>query len=116
MMFCPKCGAEYRQGFTECADCGVPLVYEKPPEPKTEVEFVGYDEILRTFNPADIAIVRSILDAEGITYFMKGENFGMVRPLADPVGLMVKREDVDRAREVLKDLNLKFKGITGGDR
>ena len=23
---CPKCEAEYRPGFTTCADCGVPLV------------------------------------------------------------------------------------------
>ena len=30
---CPKCGAEYRPGFTTCADCGVPLV-DQPPEPK----------------------------------------------------------------------------------
>ncbi len=27
-MWCPKCGAEYREGFTECADCHIPLVEE----------------------------------------------------------------------------------------
>ena len=27
-MFCPQCKAEYRQGFTRCADCEVDLVYE----------------------------------------------------------------------------------------
>ena len=26
-MFCPQCKAEYRQGFTRCADCDVDLVY-----------------------------------------------------------------------------------------
>ncbi len=31
-MYCPNCRAEYREGFTECADCGVPLVDELPPE------------------------------------------------------------------------------------
>src|SRR5256885_8002568 len=25
-MLCPQCGAEYRQGFTRCADCDVELV------------------------------------------------------------------------------------------
>jgi hypothetical protein len=29
-MICPKCGAEYRQGFTSCADCRVFLVAERP--------------------------------------------------------------------------------------
>jgi hypothetical protein len=30
-MFCPVCGDEYREGFTTCADCQVPLVGVPPP-------------------------------------------------------------------------------------
>ena len=29
-MFCPVCKAEYRRGFTRCADCDVELVHELP--------------------------------------------------------------------------------------
>jgi hypothetical protein len=29
-MYCPQCRAEYRQGFTRCADCDIDLVYEPP--------------------------------------------------------------------------------------
>jgi hypothetical protein len=29
-MICPQCKAEYRQGFTRCADCDVDLVHELP--------------------------------------------------------------------------------------
>lgn len=29
-MFCPDCGAEYRQGFDRCTDCDVPLVEQLP--------------------------------------------------------------------------------------
>jgi len=29
-MICPQCRAEYRQGFTRCADCDINLVYEPP--------------------------------------------------------------------------------------
>jgi len=29
-MFCPQCKAEYRQGFTRCADCDVDLAYALP--------------------------------------------------------------------------------------
>lgn len=31
-MFCPKCKAEYRRGFTHCSDCDVDLVEELPEE------------------------------------------------------------------------------------
>jgi hypothetical protein len=30
-MFCPQCQAEYRQGFTRCADCDVDLVHQLDP-------------------------------------------------------------------------------------
>ena len=29
-MYCPRCGTEYRQGFTHCSDCDVDLVWEPP--------------------------------------------------------------------------------------
>src|SRR5690349_24367362 len=29
-MYCPSCGSEYREGYTECADCKVPLVERLP--------------------------------------------------------------------------------------
>jgi len=39
-MLCPVCQTEYREGFTECADCRVPLVHELPradgPSPEDE--------------------------------------------------------------------------------
>ena len=39
-MWCPQCGAEYREGFSECSDCGVALVADAPaePEPRTPRE------------------------------------------------------------------------------
>jgi len=35
-MYCPECRAEYREGFTECSDCRVPLVAALPAEPEAE--------------------------------------------------------------------------------
>jgi hypothetical protein len=31
-MFCPSCGAEYREGFTDCTDCQSQLVPQLPAE------------------------------------------------------------------------------------
>lgn len=36
-MVCPKCKNEYREGFTVCADCGVPLVEMEEQEDKQRV-------------------------------------------------------------------------------
>jgi len=64
-VFCPKCGAEYRQGFSVRADCDSDLVDELPQE--EEPQFTEYVELLGTYNPADVALIKSILDAENIT-------------------------------------------------
>jgi len=111
-VFCPKCKSEYRMGFTVCTDCDVPLVEELPPESKLEPEYIEFEEILGTYNPADVAIIKSILDGDSITYYLLGENFMYVRPLADPVRLMVKKEQAQRARELLAKLKLSFSAIS----
>ena len=69
-------------------------------------------EVLSTFRPGDIAIIKSILDSEGITYFFQGENFTYIDPLIIPARLMVKKDQVETAREVLKDLKLSFNRIS----
>ncbi len=111
-MFCPICKAEFRRGFTKCSDCNLQLVAKLPAEPpEPETEFVDYKEILETFNPMDIALIKSLLDLENITYFFQGEHFLHMRPLAIPARLMVKTDQVETAHEILKDMKLSFTGI-----
>lgn len=109
-MFCPKCRTEYREGYSECADCHVELVPELPEEPKPE--FVEFIEVLATYNPADIAFLKSLLESEGIQYFFKGEHFMHIRPLVDPVRLMIRIDQAEDAVELLKTVNLSVTGIT----
>ena len=106
-MFCPKCRAEYREGFSVCSDCNVDLVHELPPEPEPEcAEHIGYEEVLATYNPTDIAIMKSLLDAQGITYFFHGEHLTHVKPLADPARLMVKKDEAALARDLLERVEI----------
>jgi hypothetical protein len=109
-MFCPKCRAEYKAGVVKCADCHVPLV-EKPTEPGRP-EDVNLVKLLATFNPGDVAIVKSILDDAGIPYFLEGENFMHVYPLVEPARFMVPEKRVADALNALKDLKLSFEGIS----
>jgi hypothetical protein len=108
-MFCPECKGEFIEGIRKCPVCNIKLIDELPPEP--ELEFVDYKEILATYNPADVAFLKSLLDSEDISYFFKGEHFMYVRPLADPVRLMVKTDHVAQAMDVLEDVELTIAGI-----
>jgi hypothetical protein len=49
-MICPQCKAEYRQGFTVCADCDVPLVTELRAASSPSREWAASDQIAE---PAD---------------------------------------------------------------
>ena len=108
-MFCPNCKTEYREGFTVCADCNIDLVDALPKE--KEPEFIDFKEVLATYNTGDVAFIKSLLDSEGVHYFFKGENFMYVRPLADPVRLMVRMDQIELAVDLLRSVQLSFMGI-----
>jgi hypothetical protein len=103
MMYCPECRAEYREGFTKCADCGVRLVDEPSSVPPSELEFVDLEEVLTTIDYGQIALAKSILDAEAIHYVAHGEHSHSLQS-SIPVRFLVAKEDVARAREVLDHL------------
>ena len=108
-MYCPKCRTEFRKGFDTCSDCDIPLVEELPPEPPKESkpEYVEYVNLLSTYNQADIALIKSVFDGDGITYYFQGENFAYL--LVQPTNLMVSKDDVDRAKELIVELNLNYR-------
>lgn len=112
-MICPQCNDDYGdEGHTRCVDCGVDLIPAQPPEP--EPEHFKFEPVLTTYNPADVAIIRSILDGEGVPYYIHGENFMQIRPLVEPARLMVDHEYVETVKELLKDLNLTGTGLSLG--
>jgi hypothetical protein len=111
-MYCPQCGGEYREGFTECADCEVPLVEQAPElEGQPDAEVVT---VFRVGDPALVAFAESLLLEEGIPYTMKGERIqdlfalgrfpGGFNPITGPIEIQVPEEYVEQATEILKDL------------
>ncbi len=98
-MFCPQCRTEYREGFYTCTDCGIPLVSELPPEPA--VGYLEFEEILISLSPTDVAMIKSLLDSEGITYYFRGESSYSYAP---PTRLMVQKDRADEARKILEGL------------
>ena len=107
-MFCPKCKTEYRDGFFTCADCSIPLVSELPKdeESTTDSTPVEFAEVLETRNPAEVAVIKSIFEAEDILHYFIGEQM-MTSPLLSGGGsarLFIASQDLDRAQELLKDL------------
>ncbi len=71
-------------------------------------EFSEFVPIIETHNAGDRVFLKSILDAEGITYFIQGEHVAHYLFNALPMRLMVKKEQASRAREILKDIELSY--------
>ena len=71
-------------------------------------EFTEYVPILETHNAGDRVFLKSLLDAEGITYFIRGEYVAPYIFNALPMTLMVKKEQADQARKILKDIKLSY--------
>jgi Putative prokaryotic signal transducing protein len=60
-----------------------------------------FEMILEINNAGDQAFLRSILDAEGIDYFIQGATVAPYIFHAVPMRLMVRKDQADGARELL---------------
>ncbi len=108
-MYCPECGVEYREEFTECADCRVPLLAGTPPRDEG-----GFDPglelvvVLETNDPFLLACAKGVLEEAGIPYFALNQITTLVTDV-DPmlrkwVGLQVAADREAEAREALAPL------------
>jgi hypothetical protein len=108
-MFCPNCHTEFLEGVEECSDCHIQLVESLPEDPTDSApDGADYEEILRTYNPIDLAMIRSLLEGAEIDFYFHGGIFNAMDPVAQPARLMVRKEHVAEAKEILKDLEIRF--------
>lgn len=86
MPWCPKCGSEYRDGFTECASCGVKLVDKLTDEQKKQAEMEeSRDMVLPEgmSRPVAVFTAKNRLEAESIEDMLRDNDIPVFdRPAA----------------------------------
>ncbi|NOZ84774.1 MAG: hypothetical protein GXP49_00650 [Deltaproteobacteria bacterium] len=102
MPYCPKCGAEYREGIKVCADCNVELVDTMP---DFEVDKRNFIEFYTCFDALELGRISEILSEKGIKTLIRD-----LRSSAFPTDigetaekrLSVPEEDLEEAVKLVK--------------
>jgi hypothetical protein len=107
-MFCPVCKAEYRLGFTECSDCGVPLVenLDDASAQSNQPEAQESAELLWTGTQRSLfSTICRALDDANLFYHKASRDVGPLPGLTQPVfAIFVHRRDHEAAEAILQDL------------
>lgn len=122
MPWCPKCKAEYREGFTECSTCRVPLVDTLPEEneenKKTE-EFVlpdGMEKPIAVYtakNRLEAEMVCDMLRENDIVVLHRPAAFRQIQAYSGAdarfgVEIVVDASQTARARALIDEMNHSF--------
>jgi hypothetical protein len=116
-MFCPQCKAEYRQGFTRCADCDVDLVESLPRSEESVSQVRPGGDLTPLWEGDDLALHTTLLEeleSAGIRYFdqamsvfpgaRRGDHFP-IQPLKRfGYQAAILSSDLTEAREILEKL------------
>ena len=70
---------------------------------------MSYKRVYSTFNPGEIPVIKSILEEDGIDYFVTNEWSAGIYPHATGMDVMAEEAQAERARELIED----FKKNTG---
>lgn len=107
-MICPKCKVEYREGFTRCSDCDVPLVErliasEQSGPSKQDRPALAW----RGDDPVVFSAVLAALGDEEIPNYEMSDHEQLPFEPAIPrpqYAIFVRQEDVSRAKKAIQDV------------
>lgn len=119
MLYCPKCGYEYKPTVVTCPDCGERLItkpieakitgikpertkaYESKIEPRLKLLYV-------TNKATNARLLKETLENNGITCIIKRGPSGLVKPdlpmTYSDVGIYVKEEDFEKSCEIKEQI------------
>jgi hypothetical protein len=109
-MYCRQCGVEYREGFTECSDCHLPLEAGSPPDPNAQADpSLDLVVVLETDNAVQAAMAKGILEDAGVPFYVLGQITRLINEV-DPflrkwVRIQVPRDREAEAREILEQMS-----------
>jgi len=109
-MHCPQCLTEYRDGFTECADCRVPLSPGPAPKPADQGHKVDPVTVFETHDPFAFNLAKGTLEDAGIEFVIGGDNYeelglsGITPAGALATRIQVAAARANEARELLEPL------------
>ncbi len=111
-MYCPECGVQYRDGFTECTDCHVPLMSGSGEEDTDRED--SFDPslelvvVLETNDRVQLAMAKGLLEDAGIPLYVLGQIATLIQDvdgfLRKWVRLQVPRDREAEARELLEQM------------
>jgi len=64
---------------------------------------IKYKELLSLHRPDKVAIIKSLLSGNNISFRVEGEHFTSIYPLGHPCKIMVDEKELDKAKQLLKD-------------
>jgi hypothetical protein len=108
-VYCPKCGCQYRDGFTECSECRVPLLAGTPAGDPTGEFDPNLDlvVVLETNDRIELALMKGLLEDAGIPYYILGQIATLIQDvdgfLHKWVRIQVPRDREEEARQLLED-------------
>ncbi len=111
-MICPVCNALNNESAHVCHNCGANL-HDSDPIANGPT-YVQYEELLTTYNLGDIAIIKGVLEGEGIQHYVLGERFSHLYP--QPAKIMVDKYEIEKAREIVDEFELAYLGMSLRDR